>query len=151
MPVGRWSTSSTPPISMMRWPSTGSRPVVSVSRTISRNRFVLWAARAQGGHDLLHLREGMVQPLVGLNHEMRLCTLFCIRHLTGQDVVELVLGHARTTKHTRALNVCRSGHHHHRVHARVAPCFEQQWDIHYHHLCAFGRGIGKELPLLVGN
>src|SRR5690606_34849882 len=32
-PVGRRLTSSTQPISMMRWPSAGSRPVVSVSST----------------------------------------------------------------------------------------------------------------------
>src|SRR5450759_1054763 len=34
--VSRRLTNSTPPISMTRWPSLGSRPVVSVSRTICR-------------------------------------------------------------------------------------------------------------------
>src|SRR5690606_27601096 len=37
-PVGRRLTSSTQPISMMRWPSLGSRPVVSVSSTTCRKR-----------------------------------------------------------------------------------------------------------------
>ena len=34
--------------------------MVSVSRTISRKRLILQAARVQRGHDLLHLCEGMI-------------------------------------------------------------------------------------------
>src|SRR5580693_10718503 len=104
--------SSTQPISTTLWPSTGSRPVVSVSSTISRMVLFLPAPLQCRDHGL-HLRESMVETLVGLNHEMGFCTLFGIGHLTRQDMIELVRRHPGPRQNARALHVMRRRHHHH--------------------------------------
>src|SRR5580693_3362790 len=101
-----WLSNSKQAISMMRCPSLGSRPVVSVSRTISRIRLPpCLRAAAKLFRDPTHFRESVVQTLVRLNHEIGFCTLFGVRDLAGMDGLELFHRHARTLQYTHALHL----------------------------------------------
>src|SRR5262245_47688598 len=117
-----WFMSSTQPISTSLWPSNGSSPVVSVSRTISRTVFLLVFA-APPVHDApfpalkrfdqfidlnSHVREaeGAVHNVVGPGHSLG------IGKLAGVKMLELVGGHAGPGEHTGALHVLRRAHDH---------------------------------------
>ncbi len=97
---------------------------------------------------MLHLFESVIQALVGHNHEMGFCTLFCIGHLARQDVVELFRRHAGARQHAGALDMGGRRDHHHRIHPRVAAGFEQQRNVEHHHFGAVGHGFGEEFHLL---
>ena len=60
--------SSTAPISTMRWPCAGSRPVVSVSRTISRMRLFRFAR--QPGDNITNLGARMIESLRTVHNEI---------------------------------------------------------------------------------
>src|SRR5689334_23617943 len=115
----------------MRWPSAGSKPVVSVSRTISRmiGIFLGAAALAKLGQNHLHLLESVLEALVRHNHEMGFCTLFFVRHLARMKMVELFFRHPRPCQDPLALNMGGSADHHDRVHVSLAAGFEQKRDI----------------------
>src|ERR1700744_1895182 len=91
-------------ISTSRWPWVGSKPVVSVSRTISRAmafhapvrgristgravaaRSRLWIAH--GGDDFGHLPAGRLQAAGGVDHEVGAGAFLGVRHLLGEDGV----------------------------------------------------------------
>ena len=62
---------------------------------------VFCTARARNcAADVFDLSKSVVQAVAGLNHEIGLCTLFRIRHLTGMDgfefLLKLIPGRART-------------------------------------------------------
>src|SRR5271167_4664941 len=95
------------PISTMRSPWKGSRPVVSVSKTISRIGF--HSSRRLCGsesavpprhcsdrpQDVAHLGAGMIETLRAIHDIVRAPAFFRIRHLFGHDGVEFLFGHAR--------------------------------------------------------
>src|SRR5581483_692342 len=139
-------TSSTQPSSTRRWPWAGSRPVVSVSRTISRIVLPLslrarrFAASRNDNESLsspfwhlshlrqnfTHLRPRRFVSLPAIHDEIGARALVGVRHLLGQQRVELLLGHARPLHHAGALRARRRRHHHHGVAAAVAAGLVQQ-------------------------
>src|SRR5690606_38143179 len=96
-------------ISTSRSPVAGSKPVVSVSRTISRAmRLVCRASpwpstclltRPQGSDDLAHLGSRRLQPLAGFDDEVGALALLGVGHLLGQDGVQLLLRHPGPLEH----------------------------------------------------
>src|SRR5947207_15898176 len=110
---------------MIRWPSSGSSPVVSVSRTISRTAIFLKPALVQLGDDLLHLVKGVVQSPAGLNHKMRFCTLCCIRHLVGENVIKLVRGHLGAGQHACPLKFLGRRYDNDSIHTLISARFKE--------------------------
>src|SRR6478609_5156998 len=92
---------STQPISTSRSPRKGSRPVVSVSRTISRMRSK--TGKSESGSSPRHLssliqdvadsRAYRVEPVRRIHHEIRALALFGVGQLPRQDGVELFIRH----------------------------------------------------------
>src|ERR1700730_18448585 len=112
-----WLTSSRQAISTIRWPSDGSRPVVSVSSTISRmlpppprcrgsTAPVAPAATAppfKHSDDLGEAPQGRAAAVTGRNDEIGAASLFGIRHLLCEDAGEPLGGHARPPQNPSAL------------------------------------------------
>src|SRR5690606_18720253 len=97
-----WLNSSTPPISTRRWPSEGSKPVVSVSRTISR----IGSVSGQFCDQVEHGGAGLIKTQ-RLDHMGGAGAFLGIRHLLGQDRLEMRLGHAGAGKDAGALDLGR--------------------------------------------
>src|SRR6185437_626640 len=107
----RWR-SSTHPISMIRWPSDGSRPLVSVSITICRSGFK-YSSISHGAGYGHHARPSAVAIKSAvfardLRHLRRRGTSLCLfrtawRHridrLVGEPVDPLVAGHTGVARH----------------------------------------------------
>src|SRR6478736_1881571 len=106
-PVGNWFSSSTPPISITR-SSRLSRPVVSVSKMISRIRVSV--AGCELVDDGLHLAPGDVETVAGIDDVVGAFTLFAVRHLTRKDHRKLFLGHSWALQRPLALQLGRTGH-----------------------------------------
>src|SRR5215471_15310870 len=104
---------STHPISTRRSPRRGSRPVVSVSRTISR--MTQNALRSESasplrhlndlGQNVLDLRAHRIEPVRRIHHEIGALALFAVGHLLGDDGIELLLVHGAAGKHAFALKL----------------------------------------------
>src|SRR5262245_9025075 len=136
LPVGMRLMSSTQPISTTLWPSKGSSPVVSVSRTISRKMISLVLAAQPVHHapvpafkrfdqfiDLdSHVREAeaAVHNVVGPRHALG------VGKLAGEKMFELVGGHAGTREHAGALHVLRRAHNHGDIDAGIGAGLEQE-------------------------
>src|SRR5579883_1787637 len=97
-------------ISTIRWPSSGSRPVVSVSSTTSRipppaTAFpapprlrppsVARGAVAQHSDDLGQPTQALVSPESRRDDEIGAAALFGIRHLPAEDGGESLRRHSR--------------------------------------------------------
>src|SRR5262245_1879626 len=103
--------SSMQPSSTRRSPRIGSRPVVSVSRTISR--MVWWLESGESGppsghfsnlgQDVLDLRADGIKPVRGIHDEIRALALLHIGHLTRNNGIELFGIHGATRQHPLAL------------------------------------------------
>ena len=120
-----WFSSSTQPISISRSPFRQSRPVVSVSKTISRMTLVLVrfaAGRKTGASSLPRIlsdakasarriastsRSAAAKPAAGIDEEMRPPPLLRIRHLAGEERCEFLLRHARPGQDAGALHFRR--------------------------------------------
>src|SRR5271163_4408091 len=98
-------------ISTIRWPSPGSRPVVSVSSTISRN--LPSPPFAEESDDRLQTAQGHTTARPGLHHEIRALSLPTIRKLFFQNGVQANLGHPRAPHDTLPLHEggCRNDEH----------------------------------------
>src|SRR5665811_6032 len=142
------------PTSTRRWPWLGSRPVVSVSRTISR-MFCSLLQRARespppfwhcsnAGEDFTHLGAGVRETLRRIHHEIGAPPLFIIRHLVGHDGGELLLAHARPPEGALALHISRRRYHHHRVAALIGAGLEQQRDVEHRNRRAVAFRLGQE-------
>ena len=144
---GSKSSISTQAISISRWPPCGSRPVVSVSRTISRAMALQCACFgagfkaatrrqsgiAQGGDDLAHLGAGGVQALAGVDHEVGPGALLGVGHLAGEDA-RRAWPRSCPGGPAPARAAPRPGarDHHHRVDVALAAGLEQQRDVEHH-------------------
>src|SRR6478752_10632539 len=93
---------STQPISTRRSPRSGSRPVVSVSRTISRMIQEAVSGGESGsplrhlnnlGQDVRDLGTHWVESVRRIHHEIGTLALFRVGCLLGDDGVELRLVH----------------------------------------------------------
>src|SRR5664279_3826654 len=116
---------STQPISTSRSPRNGSRPVVSVSRTISR----MTTNRKSGESDspLRHLNNlGQnvpdsdahgVKTVRGIHYEIRAPAFFGIGRLSRQDRIKHLGGHGASGQNALALNFRRRRHYHHSIDA----------------------------------
>src|SRR5713226_2238694 len=120
------------PISTSRSPRSGSRPVVSVSRTISRISYN--RTNDESGSSLRHLSSLIqnvpdsgthrVKAVRGIHHEIRTFALFGVGQLPRQDGVELFAGHVVARQDTLALNFRRRRDHHYRIDAFLAAGLE---------------------------
>src|SRR5229473_8124272 len=131
-------TISTQPISTSRSPRSGSRPVVSVSRTISRISY--YRTNDESGSSSRHLsslidnvpdsRTHGVEAVRSIHHEIRAFALFCVGQLPRQDGGELFPGHVVALQDSLALNFRRCRDHHHRIDAFLTAGLEQERHIH---------------------
>src|SRR5690606_25439435 len=92
------------PISMMRWPSAGSRPVVSVSRTTSR-------IGPQDADDFFYATQGIAFSEPSLHDEVCPDALLGIGHLLSQHLRQTLLCHAGPREDAGALHEGRRAHH----------------------------------------
>ena len=72
------------------------------------------------GDDRTHLRSGGVEFAGGVHHKVRVSALLGIRHLSSQNRVELLGGHAWSRSHAAPLHLGWSGDHNHGVNALLA-------------------------------
>src|SRR5580700_11805819 len=144
--------SSTQPISTTRCPANGSRPVVSVSSTISRMptlrggpfgppaRPMCRRRAAAIPHEspspsrifmhkpqnVAYLRASIVELLRAIHDKVGAPAFLGIRHLLGEKRGELVLGHPRAAEDALALQLGRRRHHDDGVAAPLASGLEQE-------------------------
>src|SRR5262249_35531990 len=104
--------SSTQPTSTSRSPRKGSRPVVSVSRTISRISLgpgISGESAPPPRHlnDLIQnvadTRPHGVKPVRSIHHEIGPLALLGVRQLPGEKSVELFTGHVFARQNSLAL------------------------------------------------
>ncbi|CUW84626.1 hypothetical protein AGR2A_Cc10305 [Agrobacterium genomosp. 2 str. CFBP 5494] len=92
-PVGKWLISSTPPISMIR-SSFDSRPVVSVSKMISRMHLSTARLSGQLLQNVSYLIPGRFDTISGIDDKIGTSTFVRIGHLPGKDHFEFFFGHS---------------------------------------------------------
>src|SRR3977135_321328 len=107
------------PISTMRWPCSGSSPVVSVSNIISRiaipnpataettfaeSLSTTWHCSNRGKHRT-HLCARRLGPLRGVHHKIGAAALLGVRHLLGKDCCAVLRGHAGTCHYSLYLHL----------------------------------------------
>src|SRR5215475_6636714 len=105
--------SSMQPTSTRRSPRIGSRPVVSVSRTISRMDWWLESGESGPpfrhfnnlGQDVLDLRADRIKPVRGIHDEIRALALLRIGHLPRNNGIELFGIHGAARQHPLALQI----------------------------------------------
>src|SRR5450755_4182760 len=97
-------TSSIQPISTMRWPVNGSRPVVSVSSTISRMILAFAFCVREGAQDRPHLRARRFEAAGGVDHEIGFFSFFRISHLFRDNGAKFLFRHARACQHALLLH-----------------------------------------------
>src|SRR4051812_27700284 len=125
-------SSSTQPTSTIRSPLFGSRPVVSVSRTISRMDALFpirW--RRDNLQDITHLRTGVIETLRGIHHEIGTAAFFCVRYLLGDDGLELLFRHSGPRQSALTLHPGRRRYHHDGIASPFAPGLIEQRNIQY--------------------
>src|ERR1700735_2954266 len=111
--------SSMQPISTRRWPWKGSRPVVSVSSTISRMEPLTTPLRddrressavahvSDCQQNVAHLGAGVIETLRTVEHEVGAPAFFRVRHLLPQQRGKFLLAHARPLEGALALELGR--------------------------------------------
>src|SRR3990172_6621487 len=122
-----WLTSSSMPTSTTRWPAPGSRPVVSVSRTISRMARLLPARRAEYAvDDAADLFKGILETAAGVDDEIGPPALLRIGNLAGHDGGKFGGCHPRTFEGPGLLQRLGRRDHHHLVDLGLAAGFVEQ-------------------------
>src|SRR6266540_4148648 len=122
-----WLMSSIAPISTTRWPCAGSRPVVSVSRMISRMSVIRISHERR--HNITNLGKGMLGRFRRIHNEIDPGALFFVGHLVGDEGLEFLVGHARTLHDARFLNFRRRRYHDDAIDIAVASGLEQKRDV----------------------
>src|SRR6476469_6631761 len=118
-----------PPISTRRWPSFGSRPVVSVSRTISRISLRSAGPAGNGAQDPTDPALGVAKAKARFDEKMRAPALLRIGHLLCQYCLKLLLRHARPSEHAPPLHRFWRGNEGNRIGFRLAASLEQQRNV----------------------
>src|SRR5271156_3041141 len=116
-------------ISTMRWPLLGSRPVVSVSSTISRN--LPSPPFAEESDDRLQTAQGQTAGRPSLHHEIRALSLPMIRKLFFQNGVQANLGHPRAPHDTLPLHERRCRNDEHIIAPPLSTGLKQQGDVEH--------------------
>src|SRR5258705_260285 len=124
---------STQPISTSRSLLSGSRPVVSVSRTISR--ISTTARNDESGSPPRHFNSLIenvpdscahgIESVGGIHHEIRAFAFFGVWQLPRQKGIEPFAGHAVARQDPLPLNFRARRDHHHRIDAFLAASLEQ--------------------------
>src|SRR5712692_4678237 len=99
--------SSIQPISTTRWPRKGSRPVVSVSSTISRMVLPRAFGLREGSQNRSHLLARRREAAGRVDHEIGAFALFRIRHLLRDNGAKFLFRHARACEHAFLLHRLR--------------------------------------------
>src|SRR6516225_2421802 len=131
-------------ISTIRCPSPGSRPVVSVSRTISRispppplsvRAPALTIARqppaAQESDDCMQPAQAQAATQAGRNDEVGTTTFLGIRHLIAQDSYEALVCHAAAPQDPLTLYQQRCGNNENIIASAFTTALEEKWDIEH--------------------
>src|ERR1700722_5609809 len=151
LPVRLWCTISTAPISSTRCPSAGSRPVVSVSSTISRMARSPSGQRRGRAHELGDDGARHLETTPCVDDEVSPAPFFGIRRLAGKNGLKLGLGHARARQRARALDGGRSADHDHEVNAGFSASLEQQRHVDDNEATARGRGLLDKVSARLGH
>src|SRR5262245_28203820 len=140
---------STQPTSISRSPRRASRPVVSVSRTISRSiafppnktrtrwSSAGWASRPMLGiglaatalqrfDDFIDLGCALGNRAARVHNEIGVRPLLTVMQLAGQDLLELLERHAGAGQNALALHAGRGADHHHHIDATVPAAFQEK-------------------------
>src|SRR6516162_6847760 len=124
--------SSIQPTSTSRSPRKGSRPVVSVSRTISR---ISLETKISGESDppprhfnnliqnVADTRPHGIKTMRSIHHEIGPLALLGIRQLPRKNSVELFAGHVFARQNSLALDFRRGRDDDHGIHPRLATRF----------------------------
>src|SRR4051794_37755143 len=124
---------STQPISTRRSPRNGSRPVVSVSRIISR---MVCSREPNGesgspprhfnslGENVADSGAHGINAMRCIHHEIRAFAFFGVWQLPLQDGIEFFLGHVVAGENALALNFRRRGHYDDRIDPLLAAGLE---------------------------
>src|SRR3954452_18422546 len=118
-----------PPISTRRCPSPGSRPVVSVSRTISRISLRSAGPAGDRAQDSTDPALGMSKAEARLDEKMRAPTLLRIGHLLCEYCLEFFLRHARPGEDALPLHRFGRGHERDHIGISLAAGLEEQGDV----------------------
>src|SRR5262245_29452052 len=127
------------PTSTRRWPWTGSSPVVSVSRTISRmmeaceESLSPYRHFSNTGENITHLITRGVKTLRRIHHEIRSRAFFRVRYLFRENRREFFFGHAWALEGAGALHFGRRRNNNYRVAPPFAACLEKQWNVQDRH------------------
>src|ERR1700758_1064892 len=129
-------------ISTIRCPLHGSRPVVSVSKTISRispppplsvrtpapprDRQPLGA---QESDDCPQPAQAQPSTQTGRNDEVSTTTFLVIRHLIAQDSCEALARHAVAPQDPLTLHQHRCGNNENIIASALTTTLEEKWDI----------------------
>src|SRR5690349_12472437 len=105
----------------MRSPVSGLRPVVSVSKTISRMAGLCVPGLAETSNDAANRVASLLHRAAGVDDEVGPGALLRIRHLLREDSRELLLAHSGAGENPGALNLGGCGNHGDLVH--VPPTF----------------------------
>src|SRR5215468_8231177 len=146
-------------ISTIRCPSFGSRPVVSVSRTISRiNPPALLPVHtpplpgyrqlfgAQKSDNCTQSAQAHHSAQTCRNNKVRSSAFFAIRHLIFQDCCQTILRHTRPPQYPLPLHEARCGDHENIITSAFAPALEEKRNIKHDNRLSPRAGLGAKLP-----
>ena len=135
------------PISTSRCPSAGLRPVVSVSRMISRiSRRISFRAPPPGRAGSRVLRARRLKRTVGVDDHMRPAPFFPIGKLPRDNPLEARQCHACAGQRPALLHSFRRADDENEVDRLVGAGFEQQRHVDDASRRALGRGAREEFP-----
>src|SRR5262249_21167476 len=138
------------PSSTRRWPWPGSRPVVSVSTTISRiclpavESFLPLRHCSNADKNITHLSARSVKTLRCIHHEIRASSFFRVRHLFGKYRGEFLFGHARARENAGPLHSGRRRDHDDRVATFFPASLKQQWNVEHRYSSTFALLLGEK-------
>src|SRR4030095_891171 len=117
------------PISTIRSPPAGDKPVVSVSKTISRMASLNTRREAETSQYIATLGAGLFEGAGSVDDKVGTRPLCLVRQLAVEDLLELPGRHSRTGQHPFALQFRSRGDDDDLVERLVAAGFEQQGDV----------------------
>src|SRR5215813_2408076 len=144
-------------ISTIRCPSLGSRPVVSVSRTISRinppaplpvHTPSLPGYRqlfgAQKSDDCTQPAQAHLSAQTCRNDKVRSSAFYAIRRLIFQDCRQTILRHTRPPHYPLPLHEPRCGDHENIITSAFAPALEEKRNIKHDNRLSPRAGMGAK-------
>ena len=84
-----------------------------------------------------------------MDDDVRMAALFCVRHLTGDQTIDLRIGQRAASTNAMTLDICRGRHHDEKIDLRSAAALQQQRYVKQGEAGATGAGAGEKAPLLL--